>query len=892
MAFSSICLSFLMLSCELGLLVAAQDQQVQFNQVINLNGDMQLNRLVFPDNSKIETFSQAQKQMIVNQNPNPLSANHVVGSTGQPFVQLSQNSMTIQTNKATDLVGAQVEMSIDPNIIQQMGVSPDNTFVAQLSSDRQAWVIMEGIKSVNTTDNTVRMIKMTSLDGEYMAVGRQTVETSNVLTTFNQNQQVQIAGSGLQEVEFTDGFRMSIRASQPMTLKTDVVNGISSSMTPGGIMSVNNYRYKVTSNLAGVATDLNSMVAVVQLPLNAQRIMTMAQQMGAQPNSAISLGVAQRVVLQNPGGSSVQNLQRRQDPSSASSATSSTSAADAAASSGSTSAATDSTAAADTTSSTSTSAQAASTPIQNGANQPATAATQTQAAIPAATQLLLSPTFSPISAQALLDSQNNRIAIPVSQIDGEFIITMGMTGSGTIQVTPASSGTAAGAQGQPAISAAGAQPSQQPEGNQTAGAPATGSVLARQAAAAPQGSIVMTMAQLQEMAQRQATGGVVPVWSMMSSYVTQQAAQPQGSLVKGRTVKGFKAVPFKDVVCEVAATGSDMSYTTPPITTATSYGAIETFSALQSAPALLTRFTPSAQCSTDWFWDTGVLRSSSTAFSDAAHNTQWNTCQPYNVTKPTYSAGICPERSEFKSVTQVSWDGVTELYYVGACCAITASLQAYDSGDATGLYGCIATVTSSQVAATWVQENYEPTAVISKGPITVIAEPLYMVWHQGDTSLHSESDASSLRAAMGLAMPSSTSTNPATMVEYHSTTTNKISPGAIAGVAVGFAVCVIGMGILCYIIFVRRKRIKTSPSKPTEPGESTGNPNAWSNREVYGGSLQLDIPNNANKTHSFVELNTVESTGSRTPQTPYTPQMLGRAKNDDMFTVEQKMLLH
>lgn len=111
---------------------------------------MQLNSLQFPDNSKIETFSQSQRQIIVNQNPNPLSANHVVGSTGQPFVQLSQNSMTIQTNKANDLVGAQIEMSFDPNVLQQMNVSPDNTFVAELSSDRQAWIVQEGIKSVNT----------------------------------------------------------------------------------------------------------------------------------------------------------------------------------------------------------------------------------------------------------------------------------------------------------------------------------------------------------------------------------------------------------------------------------------------------------------------------------------------------------------------------------------------------------------------------------------------------------------------------------------------------------------------------------------------------------------------------------------------------------------------
>lgn len=85
------------------------------------------------------------------------------------------------------------------------------------------------------------MVKMTSLDGEYMAVGRQTVETSNVLTTFNQNQQVQISGSGIQEVEFTDGFRMSIRASQSMALKTDIVNGVSTSMLTGSMMSVSKW---------------------------------------------------------------------------------------------------------------------------------------------------------------------------------------------------------------------------------------------------------------------------------------------------------------------------------------------------------------------------------------------------------------------------------------------------------------------------------------------------------------------------------------------------------------------------------------------------------------------------------------------------------------------------
>lgn len=89
-----------------------------------------------------------------------------------------------------------------------------------------------------STDSTVRMIKMNSIDGEFMAIGRKTVETSNVLSPFGQQQSVNITGSGIQEVEFTDGFRMSLKASMPMTVSTDVVNGVSSGMITNGVMPV------------------------------------------------------------------------------------------------------------------------------------------------------------------------------------------------------------------------------------------------------------------------------------------------------------------------------------------------------------------------------------------------------------------------------------------------------------------------------------------------------------------------------------------------------------------------------------------------------------------------------------------------------------------------------
>lgn len=194
---------------------------------------MNLNSLQFPDGSKIEAYSQTQRQLLVNQNTAPLPGNQVTGSTGNPFMQLSGQSLVIQTNSATDLVGAQIELAINQQMLQSNNITPDNTFVAKLAPDRRSWMIMETIKSVNGTDNTVRLVKMNNIDGEYIALGRQTPETSLSLTQFNtQGQQAfNVSGSGIQENEYTDGFRMSVRSTQPMQINTNVVNGISNTMT-------------------------------------------------------------------------------------------------------------------------------------------------------------------------------------------------------------------------------------------------------------------------------------------------------------------------------------------------------------------------------------------------------------------------------------------------------------------------------------------------------------------------------------------------------------------------------------------------------------------------------------------------------------------------------------
>ncbi|CZS96175.1 uncharacterized protein RCO7_05025 [Rhynchosporium graminicola] len=468
--------------------VKCQDQQVQWNQVVNLNGNMALTRVILPDRSVVETYSQTQRQLIINQNQSPLSVNHVVGSTGQPFVQLQQNSMTISTNGASDLVGAQIELQMNPNMLSAGKISPENAFVAKLSPDKQTWMVMEGIKSVNTTDSSVRIVKMTNIDGEYMAIGRQTTETSNVLSPFGQ--QVRVTGSGIQEIEFSDGFRMSLKTSQKMTLNTNVVNGISTTMTSG--MSgtpLNNYRYLVTTNLGGIQPNLNSMQAVIQLPLNMDRVMSMATAMGVGADGAVALGVAQRSILMNPGGATNIASNKRQNSNTNSNAKSST----------------DSNTDGNENSNTNSNANGN---INSNTNSNSNNNINNN---PVAAQLLLSPTFAPITARAVIDQANGRVAIPVNNINGEFILTMAVAKSGGASLEAVGSGSQAA--GLNRTSTAG-----ESRGNTAAGISSTEN----------SGSVTMTMKEMRSMMERQANGGVFLAERMFTATPGFSASAGQG----------------------------------------------------------------------------------------------------------------------------------------------------------------------------------------------------------------------------------------------------------------------------------------------------------------------------------------------------------------------------
>jgi hypothetical protein len=195
--------------------------------------------------------------------------------------------------------------------------------------------------------------------------------------------------------------------------------------------------------------------------------------------------------------------------------------------------------------------------------------TQTNNNNPVATQLLLAPTFTPVQAAAVLDQANMRIAVPVSQVDGEYILVMQMMGA-------SAQAAAAPAAAQPAAAPAAAAPVAAAPAAEATAAPAapaapvaeapkpaneSSSVLApaasessktestaaaassslapkperRQEAApatdkyglpvAPLGACIMTMKQVDDMVAMVKWAGQAPITQMMNDYVKAQTGK-------------------------------------------------------------------------------------------------------------------------------------------------------------------------------------------------------------------------------------------------------------------------------------------------------------------------------------------------------------------------------
>lgn len=103
----------------------------------------------FVDGLALDLFSPSNRTLVVRQNTSPLPGNFVSGSTGEPFVALSNYSWVIKMNETANDLIAKVELPYDLGILKQMGIDQGNTYVGTLSADGKSWVVSESQRNVH-----------------------------------------------------------------------------------------------------------------------------------------------------------------------------------------------------------------------------------------------------------------------------------------------------------------------------------------------------------------------------------------------------------------------------------------------------------------------------------------------------------------------------------------------------------------------------------------------------------------------------------------------------------------------------------------------------------------------------------------------------------------------
>ncbi|KAH8586297.1 hypothetical protein B0O99DRAFT_678867 [Bisporella sp. PMI_857] len=236
-----------------------------FGQPVAVPGAMERFDQDFADGLAIDLFSPKNRTLVVNQNTNPLGAQFVTASNGEPFIGLQAYSYIIQMNETADDLIAKIEIPYDPVMLNSVGVQESNTYVGRLSEDKMSWVIDDFTRNVHRSENNTRIIKMTSITGEFRLFGRQTLDTSNIFVQYGQGatRTVNITAGGRQEAEFIDGLRLSVVASKNITMNADIRNGIPQGTLSSGIMAVNSFAWVVNSS-----DPTSALYASMRFPVN------------------------------------------------------------------------------------------------------------------------------------------------------------------------------------------------------------------------------------------------------------------------------------------------------------------------------------------------------------------------------------------------------------------------------------------------------------------------------------------------------------------------------------------------------------------------------------------------------------------------------------------------
>lgn len=206
----------------------------------------------FQDGLALDILSPKPRTLVVTQNKSPLAAIFMTGATGAPFVAVSNYSYIIKTNETANDLIAKIEIPYDPVELQQQGLQEANTFVATLASDGKSWVVNDQTRNVHRSENNTRIVKMTSIEGEYILVARKTVDTSNVFVQYGQGATRTVnltAGPGLQCAEFIDGMRFTVQTNVDLKMNIEIKDGVNPGTLPPNTVSLNSFMWIVNTSV-------------------------------------------------------------------------------------------------------------------------------------------------------------------------------------------------------------------------------------------------------------------------------------------------------------------------------------------------------------------------------------------------------------------------------------------------------------------------------------------------------------------------------------------------------------------------------------------------------------------------------------------------------------------
>ena len=103
----------------------------------------------FQDGLALDLFSPKARTLVVKQNLSPLPPQFVSGTTGEPWIAISNYSYQISFNETANDLVAKIEIPYDPENLKSLNVSEENTYVGRLSTNGQSWIIDELQRNVH-----------------------------------------------------------------------------------------------------------------------------------------------------------------------------------------------------------------------------------------------------------------------------------------------------------------------------------------------------------------------------------------------------------------------------------------------------------------------------------------------------------------------------------------------------------------------------------------------------------------------------------------------------------------------------------------------------------------------------------------------------------------------